>query len=206
MIKFQEIKFNNPGVLIADVPKDIWNILCNSIDITINSKEKLSALKFFKLGVSGIKESLKFTCPTEFKTFIFDFTKEYYNYFTGEKVKSIDITGTWLNLQKKSEYRPLHSHPNNISFIVWYKIPYNLKNEDLYENSFPTNVMPNGRFQFVVNSLTGNPIIHLLETDSSYEGKIIIFNSKILHGIFPFFTSDEYRISLAGNANVTLLD
>ena len=202
MIDFQEIKFKNPGVLIAEVPKDVYSVLSAAIEKTIAVKDNLSAVKFARLGVAGIKESVKFKCPDEFKDFVTDFTKDYYNFYFDKKIKSTEITGSWLNLQKKTEYRPIHSHDYDISFIVWYKIPYNLKDEDAYENSFSTNVMPNGRFQFVVNSLTGTPIIQLLDLDSSYEGKIILFNSNILHGVFPFFTSDDYRISLAGNASI----
>lgn len=202
MINYSEIKFTNPGVLIADIPKDVYSVLTDSIEKAISKKDTLAPLKLFKLGVAGIKESIKFNCPTVFTNYIDEFVKEYYNYYGNFKPKTVELAETWLNLQKKTEYRPVHFHESDISFVVWYKIPYNLKDEDAYENSYKTGCMPNGRFQFMVNSFTGSPVFHLLDVDKSYEGKIILFHSKIPHSVFPFFTSDEYRISLAGNANI----
>jgi hypothetical protein len=40
---------------------------------------------------------------------------------------------------------------------------------------------------------------HIIEADRSYENKMIIFPSSLQHCVYPFFTSDDYRISLSGN-------
>ena len=38
-----------------------------------------------------------------------------------------------------------------------------------------------------------------LQVDKSYEGKIIIFPANLTHGVLPFYTSDDYRITISGN-------
>ena len=40
-----------------------------------------------------------------------------------------------------------------------------------------------------------------LNVDKSFAGKILMFPSYILHEVFPFYTSDDYRITISGNAS-----
>jgi hypothetical protein len=35
--------------------------------------------------------------------------------------------------------------------------------------------------------------------ESGWEGTIVMFPSKLLHIVYPFQTSDDYRVSIAGN-------
>ena len=39
----------------------------------------------------------------------------------------------------------------------------------------------------------------MLDVDNEYEGKIMMFPSSLVHCVYPFYTSDDYRISLSGN-------
>jgi len=39
----------------------------------------------------------------------------------------------------------------------------------------------------------------LVEVDKSWEGTIIMFPAFLHHMVHPFYTSDEYRISISGN-------
>jgi hypothetical protein len=41
-----------------------------------------------------------------------------------------------------------------------------------------------------------------IRADKKYEGKICIFPSYLHHSVFPFYSSDKYRISIAGNLKV----
>ena len=43
---------------------------------------------------------------------------------------------------------------------------------------------------------------HEIEADRNYENKMIIFPSNLQHSVYPFFTSNDYRISLSGNIEV----
>ena len=37
-----------------------------------------------------------------------------------------------------------------------------------------------------------------LNVDQSYEGKIILFPADLAHAVYPFYTSDDYRITMSG--------
>ena len=45
----------------------------------------------------------------------------------------------------------------------------------------------------------GTLIETLFYLDSQYENTICVFPSILNHAVFPFYTSDEYRISVSGN-------
>ena len=40
----------------------------------------------------------------------------------------------------------------------------------------------------------------VFNVDKSFEGKILMFPSYMQHQVFPFYTSDDYRITISGNA------
>ena len=38
-----------------------------------------------------------------------------------------------------------------------------------------------------------------IDVDKSFEGKMVMFGAKHLHEVYPFYTSDDYRITISGN-------
>ena len=40
-----------------------------------------------------------------------------------------------------------------------------------------------------------------LDVDKSFEGQMVMFPSKLQHLVYPFYTSDDYRITVSGNIN-----
>ena len=52
---------------------------------------------------------------------------------------------------------------------------------------------------FVYTDIWGRISSHSLNLDKSCEGKIAIFPSVLNHIVYPFHTSDNYRISVSGN-------
>ena len=41
-----------------------------------------------------------------------------------------------------------------------------------------------------------------LNVDKSFEGKMLMFPSKQMHAVNPFYTSDGYRITVSGNLKI----
>jgi hypothetical protein len=135
--------------------------------------------------------------PNSFYENVSFLANNYYKEFPFERLstnKKFEFITTWLNYQKKHEFNPIHHHDGSLSFVVWLKIPYNLKDELSLPNNSKSNFPANSLFEFVTPDTT-----HLIHVDSSMEGEIIIFNSRLRHCVYPFYTSDEFRISLAGN-------
>tara|TARA_R110000737_G_scaffold111493_1_gene144454 strand:+ start:123 stop:710 length:588 start_codon:yes stop_codon:yes gene_type:complete len=106
----------------------------------------------------------------------------------------------WVNYMKKHEFNPPHDHTGVLSFIIFVKIPYNLKEE---ENQFPiTNLQHTSKLGFLNTLSDGSIKLKVIDVDKSYEGKMLMFPSAQLHEVFPFYTSDDYRITVSGNLRI----
>tara|TARA_R110002110_G_scaffold407810_1_gene628961 strand:- start:638 stop:952 length:315 start_codon:yes stop_codon:yes gene_type:complete len=101
---------------------------------------------------------------------------------------------------KKHEFNPPHDHTGVLSFIIFVKIPYNLKEE---ENQFPiTNLQHTSKLGFLNTLSDGSINLKVINVDKSYEGKMLMFPSAQMHEVFPFYTSDDYRITVSGNLRI----
>ncbi len=106
---------------------------------------------------------------------------------------------SWVNFQKKMEFNPIHNHDGVLSFALWKKLPYNIDEEKKLSSSYGSNTPVPGHFQFTYNSSVGIPTMYDIPCDESMEGCGVLFPAKQLHCVYPFYTSDEYRISVSGN-------
>lgn len=102
----------------------------------------------------------------------------------------------WVNKMKKTEFNPYHNHRGVYSYVIWVKIPYDLEEEKKY---FPDpNLILTSTFSFMVACDRGL-VQHPIHVDKSYEWELILFPATLWHCVYPFFTSDQERISVAGN-------
>ena len=76
---------------------------------------------------------------------------------------------------------------DNVKYTIWMKIP------KLKTGHF------SGDFEFVYNDITGRICTQLINLTNIDEGKIIMFPSKLPHCVYPFYNTDELRISISGN-------
>ena len=116
----------------------------------------------------------------------------------------IDLDAMWVNFQRKGEFLPIHHHAGIYSFVIWIKIPYNLSDEQAHEKSrYPSTIGPShnlaGNFQFIYTNSLGKIQSREIPLDKNSENKIVIFPSSMHHLVYPFYTSDEDRISVSGN-------
>lgn len=124
--------------------------------------------------------------------------------------KIVDENGSrehnvWVNFQKKYEYNPPHCHNGDISFVTWLRIPYDLNEEKTVPNLKKLDFHNVSKFVFIYPDVTPNVSKqgHIGSTslliDKSWVGKCIFFPSHLIHSVTPFYTSDDYRISVSGN-------
>jgi hypothetical protein len=121
-----------------------------------------------------------------------------FNFFK-EAVGDYFLDNLWVNFQQKYEFNPIHDHSGVLSFVIWMQIPYDLNKEiEMFPNS---NNKRTSMFEFAVPSLGVNSNISCIQipVDKTYEGTMILFPSRTAHTVYPFYTSDGYRISVAGN-------
>lgn len=124
------------------------------------------------------------------------------------KTHEIDLFELWVNFQSKTEFNPVHQHAGLLSFVIWIDIPYTITEENEESSSrfgfkWSTKDNPNkfkaGTFEFVFATALRSANSHTIYADKSYNFRLILFPSALSHTVYPFFSSDEYRISVSGN-------
>lgn len=210
----QVINFNNFGVVQTKIPFDLYCFLEKSIN---DIDKKPGEYNHLLLGHLQEEYSLNHI-KGDIAEYILAVANAWRNANPGyvesfeEAAKSkfyeIYLDRLWVNKQKKYEFNPLHNHAGVLSFVIWMKIPYALTDE---ENYFPpTSAEINGdrskaatsKFCFYYTNVLGDIIPALIPIDKSFEGTMMLFPSKLKHGVYPFYTSDDYRISISGNIRI----
>tara|TARA_B100000131_G_C17994031_1_gene563730 strand:+ start:51 stop:779 length:729 start_codon:yes stop_codon:yes gene_type:complete len=133
-----------------------------------------------------------------------------YPLLKGGKLKKVKLESFWANHQYKYEFNPPHNHSAVYSFVIWLKIPYNYKTEMLDKRFSGTKISDRkpGCFDFYApkSNPNGNFGIesYTYRLDKSHEGTMLFFPSHLTHQVFPFYSTDEKRITLSGNINFEL--
>ena len=131
---------------------------------------------------------------------LFDNNFDYIKDFDHLTVDSPIILDTvWVNFQKKTEFNPWHAHHGILSFVIWIYVPYDYNDELKYTPGSRSNAPSAGTFAFSYTNSLGRINTFSIPVDKSMEGSLVLFSSKLLHTVYPFYTSDDYRISVSGN-------
>ena len=189
--------------VLADVPKEILEILNNVID-----EKGLSPLNQDLAG--NIKHEYaipkgKAAVSPMLMQMIIKHQEKYPNFFKkahstiNYKACEIQLFNLWVNFQKKYEFNPMHVHDGLYSFVIWHKVPYTMKDEKERLASMMDNDFRAGMFAFFFSDPSGKITQEALPVDKSWEGKVALFPANLNHCVYPFYTSDEYRISISGN-------
>ena len=105
----------------------------------------------------------------------------------------------WVNFMGKYEFNPPHHHSGVLSFVLWIKIPYSMA-EELDQGPGKYSQDPiSGKFSFHYNNILGTSTNYHLPVDKTWENVIVLFPAGLTHSVSPFYSSDDYRISVAGN-------
>jgi hypothetical protein len=124
-----------------------------------------------------------------------------FNYKT-RAIEEYKAGDSWVNFQRKGEFNPLHSHSGNFSYVLWVKIPYTIEEEKAATSYVAEDRNCSGCFTFQYTDVLGSINPWQVPADKSYEGTMILFPALMNHSVHPFFSSDEYRISISGNLGV----
>ena len=189
--------------VLADVPKEILEILNNVID-----EKGLSPLNQDLAG--NIKHEYaipkgKAAVSPMLMQMIIKHQEKYPNFFKkahstiNYKACEIELFNLWVNFQKKYEFNPMHVHAGLYSFVIWHKVPYPMKAEKERLASMMDNDFRAGMFAFFFSDPSGKITQEALPVDKNWEGKVALFPANLNHCVYPFYTSDEYRISISGN-------
>ena len=109
------------------------------------------------------------------------------------------LNNWWVNYQKQNEFNPVHNHSGVYSFVIWMKIPYDSKKQNLKDIARGSNNPQIGNFEFNYLDLLGERVGYDYKMNPNLEGTMLFFPSRLDHQVYPFYDCDEDRISVSGN-------
>ena len=112
----------------------------------------------------------------------------------------------WINIQRKGQFVPAHTHDGIYSYTIWMKIPYDAKKENpsrkpaISSSHIKIPYSPStGTFEFSYTNIFGAGMSHKIALDKKDEGDMLLFPSRLQHLVYPFYTSSCVRLSISGN-------
>lgn len=215
-----QLIFRNQGILIDSLDSLLSKKIDTEIDLMESRiKDRFSENKISNLeDLNDLNDILTLSQDLEqniFKKILsmlesYDKTYEYFEVIFNSMVlkKDLDLElsleRTWINLQRKGEFLPMHNHSGLMSFVIWAKIPYLLLDEEKQQKNIFLQKNMAGHFQFLYTDTLGNIRTLNLPVDKTWQGKIAVFPSKTMHCVYPFYSTDEYRFTIAGNISLEL--
>ena len=208
---FDHTHLPNVGLTNGMIPPDIYQAL-NSEIVDIHTASETGTLD--KNGIMQMNPSLAGQITKEYQItkslpllnpFLEEMGRAYqkeWNYYPKENPNNNKLTveSVWVNMQKKLEVNPLHNHDGTLSFVAWLHVPFKLEDERNMENCKNSRTVAlSSTFQFVYTTALGTIANCPMFVESGWEAVIVMFPAKLLHMVYPFQTSDDYRISIAGN-------
>tara|TARA_Y200000002_G_scaffold92562_1_gene74616 strand:- start:3874 stop:4521 length:648 start_codon:yes stop_codon:yes gene_type:complete len=198
----------SPGYLMAEVPSPVVAELRKSMYELEKSSENDA-----RDSLRGhLEEEWTLPLTKEIKSFTRCLSYEYVNQFgfqpalgMAERMHDInnsdfELKRLWVNYQKKYDFNPLHIHSGIFSFVIWVQIPYDLEEE---RKRYPkTSGNETASFMFQYNTALGGLDTAYINVDKTWEWKIVFFPARLNHGVNPFYTTDNTRISISGNIYV----
>ena len=199
------------GYLLLKVPQEILSEIKASVDEIQNDFTKATPRNQYLAGQidKEYETNLTHKATQYIKWAVEEYSKVnpyYLNniYEQFHPIPNLKYDGyAWVNFQEKYEYNPIHDHSGVFSFVIWYQIPFYRENEIKYgagKGKIPEENR-NGDFQFLypVGGVVGHKPLFI---DKNMEGYIAVFPSKLNHMVYPFYTSDDYRITISGNIHL----
>lgn len=116
--------------------------------------------------------------------------------------RPLELSRAWVTFHKQGDFNPLHCHKGQLSFVIWLRIPYTFQQEQSTTTRSQLDQGSkhlNGDFQFQWVDTTGHLRSHSLAADQQREGSICLFASDLHHQVFPYYSTDQTRISVSGN-------
>jgi hypothetical protein len=192
--------------LLATVPEDITK----KLEEIINKKQTIKANHDLAGNIQNefmIPEGKSVVWPL-IKNCVDEHFKQYpwfYGRISGmhdlnkSKEFHLELHSLWVNYQSKYEFNPIHIHDGLFSFVIWHKVPYKMKDEKARFPHMKESDIRAGHFCFVGTNELGDVTSQVIPVDNEWEGKMALFPAALNHQVYPFYTSDEYRISISGN-------
>jgi len=183
------VNLPNTGLLIKRLPEELFNNLKQQV-----IKDSLKPMFSGVSNADNVAKHYYLEDPIPLKQYVLSIIGEYFkeydtamdylvksNHEGSNAQASFHALEPWCNRQTKNQWIPAHSHCGILSYALWINVP-----ED--------NV-----FEFIYSGISGETMKYFVPVNKQSEGTIMVFPSKLMHTVTPFFNSDETRIAISGN-------
>ena len=198
-MKFETLTLPNLGILRGDLPEEVYNVFMEEVEDIQKNGSDFSTNETLA-GLIEEEYKIEKSIPTfipYLECMVNNYQQEW-NYFAEDS--SFDLQDIWVNFQKKNEMNTLHRHDGDLSFVIWLKVPFKISDEHNMKNVIRSRARESGAsFSFAYTDILGSVSTMVLPVDNEWEGKIVLFPATLSHIVYPFQTSDDYRISVSGN-------
>ena len=141
---FEHSHLPNPGLTEGKIPSEIYQVLNKEIVDIHNRVDPTSGSvgandrDIVRMNRSLAGQITKEYEITKSRQFLDPFLEEmgrayqkYWKYYPQENPNNneLNVESVWVNMQKKLEVNPLHSHAGTLSFVAWLYVPFKLEDE-----------------------------------------------------------------------------
>ncbi len=193
----------NFGYITEKLPENLFNKIKKECELAEKTRYNLIENKKEEMisGLTGTGIPTHYflkDCVKELNDYtmcLFKLYEQVYSYSSQIRVASKNMgfinTPPWINIQEKGEYIPAHDHDGILAYVIWVKIPFDV-NEELKNGGTAST------FEFSYNNILGNMMHRKICVSKEHEGTIMMFPSSLTHQVYPFYTSNDARISVSG--------
>ena len=109
---------------------------------------------------------------------------------------NLKLSQLWVNWMGKYEASPIHNHEGVMSFVIWMRVPYTHEEEVLARPHVPPHLNFGGEFALHYTDTLGQIRSEFLPI---LDSALCLFPSGLNHSVFPYYSTDSIRVSIAGN-------
>jgi hypothetical protein len=206
MSEYRWTTFNNTGIITVKLSdedlqpiKDEIKEIQNNFSSYVKANNKLAGQIEHEYELNKTHKYIE--------NLVLPYTQEYekqFNYLGGMSILNKDLPlgmwdAPWVNFMKKHEFNPTHTHTGVYSFVIWIDVPYDIEEEKSQNYCKDSRSPIPGYFQFLYTDALGRISAHNIPVDKTYNNMMVLFPCDLNHAVYPFSTSDKYRISVSGN-------
>ena len=196
--KWFKIVPKNVDLFACQLGNDAVDYLWKCIDYAKKDKRNVNEIVY-------LEDKDDYFFNTHLKEICRQYIREYYycsslrNAFSINAIDECVMKEFWINLSKKHQFVPVHSHGGALSFVIWMDIPTRSKEQHNLPMVAPNIANTTSDFQFLYNDICGSIHTQSIEMDPETRGRLLLFPATINHLVYPFYECDGTRVSISGN-------
>ena len=198
------LDFPNFGVIETmlddKIVNNLWELIDSAKKNNIPHNKNLAGNITSSLQMTDDKNLLMPILIKLIQNYVKKYGIPYHTLRTGNFTTEFLLDSLWVNFQNENEFNPMHTHTGAFSFVIWMKIPTNHIDQrkiPIAKNS--GNDLRISNFAFSYIDVIGQVRELVYPMSKQVEKKLLLFPSRTLHQVYPFYENKNERITISGN-------